>query len=90
MGLLTYLTYEGIWMDFGKHFGLVAKEQRQIHAAFPRIEWVRHFAEKVLAHGARSETAAPPYALAYHLARERETHGVTSLERDVADGPWGE
>lgn len=60
MGLLTYLTYEGIWMDFGKHFGLVAKEQRQIHAAFPRIEWVRHFAEKVLAHGARSETAAPP------------------------------
>lgn len=90
MGLLTYLTYEGVWIDFGKHFDLVAKEQRQIHAAYPRLEMVRHLTDEVLAHGAHSETAAPPYAIAYHLAREREADGVTIMERGVVNGPWGE
>ncbi|WP_063647586.1 MULTISPECIES: HD domain-containing protein [Streptomyces] len=90
MGLLTYLTYEGIWIDFGKNADLVAEEQSRIHAAYPRLEMARHLADEVLAHGARSETAAPPYALAHHLAQERAADGVTSMERGVVNGPWGE
>lgn len=90
MGLLTYLTYEGVWIDFGKNADLVAGEQSRIHAAYPRLQMVRHLADEVLAHGARSETAAPPWALAYHLAQERAADGVTSMERGVVNGPWGE
>ncbi|MFJ8028378.1 HD domain-containing protein [Streptomyces sp. NPDC096311] len=90
LGLLTYLTYEGIWVDFGKNADLVAEEQKQIHAAYPRLRMAHHLAEQVLAHGARSETAAPPYALAFHLAQERAADGVTTMERGVVGGPWGE
>ncbi|MGW3568298.1 HD domain-containing protein [Streptomyces sp. NPDC000941] len=90
MGLLTYLTYEGIWIDFGKNADLVAEEQSRIHAAYPRRAMVRHLADEVLAHGARSETAAPPYTMAYHLARERAADGVSTMERGVVNGPWGE
>ncbi|MDT0541383.1 MULTISPECIES: HD domain-containing protein [Streptomyces] len=90
MGLLTYLTYEGVWIDFGKNADLVAEEQRKIHAAYPRLEMISNLADEVIAHGARSETAAPPYALAYHLAQERKADGVTTMERGVVNGPWGE
>ncbi|WP_427924347.1 HD domain-containing protein [Streptomyces sp. cg40] len=90
LGLLTYLTYEGVWIDFGKNVDLVAEEQSRIHAAYPRLRMVHHLAEEVLAHGARSETAAPPYALAFHLAQERAADGVTTMERGVVGGPWGE
>ncbi|MFJ8786941.1 HD domain-containing protein [Streptomyces sp. NPDC102476] len=90
LGLLTHLTYEGIWVDFGKNADLVAEEQKQIHAAYPRLRMAHHLAEQVLAHGARSETAAPPYALAFHLAQERAADGTTSMERGVVGGPWGE
>ncbi|MCX4409854.1 HD domain-containing protein [Streptomyces sp. NPDC059837] len=90
MGLLTHLTYEGIWVDFGKNADLVAAEQSQIHAAYPRLRMAHHLAEEVLAHGARSETAAPPYALAFHLAQERAADGITTMERGVVGGPWGE
>lgn len=89
MGLLTHLTYEGIWVDFGKNADLVAAEQSQIHAAYPRLRMAHHLAEEVLAHGARSETAAPPYALAFHLAQERAADGITTMERGVVGGPWG-
>ncbi|WP_063611404.1 HD domain-containing protein [Streptomyces sp. 142MFCol3.1] len=90
MGLLTLLTYEGIWIDFGKNADLVTEEQTRIHAAYPRLQMVRHLADEVLAHGARSETAAPPYALTYQLAQERAADGVTSMERGVINGPWRE
>ncbi|MFK0112931.1 HD domain-containing protein [Streptomyces sp. NPDC091217] len=90
MGLLTCLTYEGIWIDFGKNADLVAGEQGLIHAAYPRLEMVRHLTDVVLAHGARSETAAPPYAMAHHLAQERAADGFTTMERGVINGPWGE
>ncbi|MFE3830425.1 HD domain-containing protein [Streptomyces sp. NPDC059092] len=60
MGLLTRLTYEGIWMDFGKHFDLAAREQEQIHSAYPRLGWVRHFADEVIAHDPAPRPPRPP------------------------------
>ncbi|MER7789846.1 hypothetical protein [Streptomyces sp. NPDC097640] len=87
---MTYLTYEGVWIDFGRNADLVAEEQGEIHAAYPRLEMISNLADEVIAHGARSETAAPPYALAYHLAQERKADGVTTMERGVVNGPWGE
>ncbi|WP_019072434.1 HD domain-containing protein [Streptomyces hokutonensis] len=89
-GLITRLTYEGIYIDFGKNADLVTDWATQVHHAFPRLKMVRSLTDVIVAHAALSENAVPRYGIAFNLVRERETDGETFMERTVSQGPWGE
>ncbi|TXS35312.1 hypothetical protein EAO75_44975, partial [Streptomyces sp. uw30] len=89
-GLLALLTFEGIYIDFGKNADLVAEWAPTIHAVYPRQAMVRSMADAILTHAARSEGAAQRYTFAHTLVRERETDGQTFMESTVINGPWGE
>ncbi|MFF4733732.1 HD domain-containing protein [Streptomyces mirabilis] len=89
-GLITRLTYEGIYIDFGKNADLVAERAKQIHDAFPRLKMVRSLTDGIVAHAALGENAVPRYSIAFNLIRERDTDGETFMERNVSEGPWGE
>ncbi|WP_316770616.1 HD domain-containing protein [Streptomyces sasae] len=89
-GLIARLTYEGIYIDFGKNAGLVTEWATRVHDAFPRLKMVRSLTDVIVAHAALSENAAPRYGIAFNLIRERETDGETFMERTVSGGPWGE
>ncbi|MER6082346.1 HD domain-containing protein [Streptomyces sp. NPDC001833] len=89
-GLIARLTYEGIYIDFGKNAGLVTEWATRVHDAFPRLKMVRSLTDVIVAHAALSENAAPRYGIAFNLIREREADGETFMERTVSGGPWGE
>ncbi|GAA2663581.1 HD domain-containing protein [Streptomyces lunalinharesii] len=89
-GLLSYLTREGVGIDFGRHAQIVSRWEQQIHAAYPRLAMVRSLVDAIVERAARSDAAAPRYALGGELLRERRADGVTSLERTAAACPWGE
>ncbi|KJY42715.1 hypothetical protein VR41_06540 [Streptomyces sp. NRRL B-1568] len=89
-GLLSYLTYEGVGIDFGRHAEIVSSWEKRIHAAYPRLAMVRSLADAIVERAARSYAAAPAYSLAGEMLRERRAEGVTRLERAAASCPWGE
>ncbi len=72
-GLLTYLTYKGVFMDAGWFTDGVDEEQlRQVRTAYPRPAGDRSVRDAIANHAARSEAAAPPYSIAAELLRQRE------------------
>jgi hypothetical protein len=89
-GLLSYLTREGVGIDFGRNAEIVTRWEKQIHAAYPRLAMVRSLVDAIVERAARSDAAAPRYSIGGEMLRERRAHGVTSMERAAASSPWGE
>lgn len=73
-GLLTYLTYKGVFIDAGRIPDAIADGLRhEVLTAFPRRAGDRFLVDAIVAHAARSEAAAPPGSLAFQLLREAQT-----------------
>lgn len=90
-GLLPYLTAEGSKMDIGFRADVTADRLAEIHAAYPRKHMVRALTDAIVAHGGRSEDAAPIYSMADLFRHERDATGRTRLEMATAGQyPWGE
>jgi HD domain len=74
-GLLTYLTYRGVFIDAGRVRDAVAEGLRKdVLNAYPKPTQGRYLAEAIIEHAQRSPAAAPPGSLgAYLLLQHR--HG---------------
>jgi hypothetical protein len=76
-GLLTYLTYKGVFIDVGRLADAVADGLRkEVLNAYPKPTEGPYIADAIIAHANRSTAAAPPGSLAAHLLlqkREGET-----------------
>jgi HD domain len=67
-GLLTYLTYKGVFIDAGQLADAVADRLRDaVLGAYPKPPEARYLAHAIMEHGKRSEAAAPPGSLAAYL-----------------------
>ena len=73
-GLLTYLTYKGVFIDAGQLTNVVADGlRRDVLDAYPRPAARRYIADAIIEHAKRSSAAAPPGSLAaYLLLQQRE------------------
>ena len=73
-GLLTYLTYKGVFIDAGRLTGVVAEGLRKdVLDAYPKPAAGRYIADAIIEHASRSSAAAPPGSLAaYLLLQQRE------------------
>jgi len=73
-GLLTYLTYKGVFIDAGQLTNVVADGlRRDVLDAYPRPAARRYIADAIIEHANRSSAAAPPGSLAaYLLLQQRE------------------
>ncbi|MFC8450152.1 HD domain-containing protein [Kitasatospora sp. NPDC057223] len=89
-GVLSYLTREGVGMDFGRHTELSSGWQEEIHIAYPRLDMVRSLVDAIVERAARSDAAGPRYSIGGELLRERQADGVTRLELAAASSPWAE
>ena len=69
MGLLTYLTHQGVFIDAGRFVeGLPETVTEPIRVAYPRQVGDRSIADAILQHARRSPAeAAPPFSLAAGL-----------------------
>ena len=74
-GLLTYLTYKGVFIDAGRLTGVVADGLRKdVLDAYPKPAARGYIADAIIAHANRSSAAAPPGSLAaYLLLQQRAT-----------------
>jgi hypothetical protein len=74
-GLLTYLTYRGVFIDAGRVRDAVAEGLRkEVLNAYPKPTQGPYLAEAIIEHAQRSPAAAPPGSLgAYLLLQHR--HG---------------
>jgi hypothetical protein len=89
-GLLVYLTRRGVGIDFGQDTEIVSEWEKDIHTAYPRLAMARSLADEIVRRATGSPAAAPPYSLGAGLLRERQSHGITSIERAAAASRWGE
>jgi len=89
-GLLVYLTRRGVGIDFGQDTEIVREWEKDIHTAYPRLAMARSLADEIVRRATGSPAAAPPYSLGAGLLRERQSHGITSIERAAAASLWGE
>jgi len=73
-GLLTYLTYKGVFVDAGQLADAVADGLRkEVLHAYPKPAEGRYLADAIIEHANMSPAAAPPGSLgAYLLLRHRE------------------
>lgn len=71
-GLLTYLTYKGVFTDGGLFTDLPGAQLTLVKAAYPRPAGDRSVRDAIVAHALRSEAAAPPYSIAAELVRQRQ------------------
>ena len=72
-GLLTYLTYRGVFVDTGQITDVVAEALRkEVFNAYPRPTQGPYLADAIIAHARRSPAAAPPGSLgAFLLLQQR-------------------
>ncbi|GAA1122375.1 HD domain-containing protein [Kribbella jejuensis] len=89
-GLLSFLTREGVAVDFGRDVERVMEWAPQIHAAYPRLAMARSLTDAIVAQAARSPNAAPYYSFPSALLHERSSTGTTALEQATIASPWGE
>ena len=74
-GLLTYLTYRGVFVDAGRTTGGVAAELRkEVLNAYPKPTEGRYLADAIIEHAQKSPAAAPPGSLGAYLLLQRR-HG---------------
>ncbi|MCX5554586.1 HD domain-containing protein [Streptomyces sp. NBC_00038] len=88
-GLLSYLTREGVGLDFGRKAEIARAWEKQIHGVYPRLDMVRSLVDAIVERAAQSDAAAPRYAIGGELLLERQTNGVTRMEVAAASSPWG-
>jgi hypothetical protein len=75
-GLLTYLTYKGVFIDAGPLTDAVADGLRkEVLNAYPRPTARRYLAEAIIEHANRSPAAAPPGSLAAYLLLQQPEVG---------------
>jgi hypothetical protein len=74
-GLLTYLTYRGVFVDAGRITdGVAAELRKEVLNAYPMPTERRYLADAIIEHAQKSPAAAPPGSLgAYLLLQQR--HG---------------
>ena len=74
-GLLTYLTYRGVFVDAGRITdGVAAELRKEVLNAYPKPTERRYLADAIIEHAQKSPAAAPPGSLgAYLLLQQR--HG---------------
>jgi len=72
-GLLTYLTYRGVFVDVGQITDVVAEALRkEVFNAYPKPTQGSYLADAIIAHAQRSPAAAPPGSLgAFLLLQQR-------------------
>jgi hypothetical protein len=77
-GLLTYLTYKGVFIDAGQLADAVADRlHNEVLGAYPKPPESRYLAHAIIEHGKRSEAAAPPGSLAaYVLLHQQHGHAA--------------
>jgi HD domain len=73
-GLLTYLTYRGVFVDAGRITDVVAEALRkEVFAAYPKPSRGPYLADAIIAHAQRSPAAAPPGSLGAFLLLEQRS-----------------
>lgn len=74
-GLLTYLTYRGVFVDAGRPTdGVAAELHKEVLNAYPKPTEGRYLADAIIEHAQKSPAAAPPGSLgAYLLLQRRST-----------------
>jgi HD domain len=73
-GLLTYLTYKGVFIDAGRLADVVADRPRNdVLDAYPEPDGGPYLAEAIIAHAKRSPAAAPPGSLAAYLLLQQRS-----------------
>jgi hypothetical protein len=71
-GLLSYLTYKGVFTDAGRFTDIPAAQVAPVRATYPRPPGDTSVRDAIVAHALRSEAAAPPYSIAAELMRQRQ------------------
>jgi len=72
-GLLTYLTYKGVFIDAGRLTGVVNDGLRKdVLDAYPKPAARRYIADAIIEHANRSSAAAPPGSLAAYLLLQQQ------------------
>jgi hypothetical protein len=75
-GLLTYLTYKGVFIDAGRIADALAQELRnEVLRTYPKPTEGPYIAEAIIAHANRSPAAAPPGSLAACLLLQQRKRG---------------
>jgi HD domain-containing protein len=82
-GLLTYLTYRGVFVDAGQLVDAVADElRREVLRAYPKPDQRSYLADAIIEHASRSPAAAPPGSLgAYLLLQQRQDLNVSASQK---------
>jgi HD domain len=77
-GLLTYLTYRGVFVDAGRITDAVAEALRkEVFDAYPKPTRGAYLADAIIAHAQRSPAAAPPGSLgAFLLLQQRSSQST--------------
>jgi hypothetical protein len=85
-GVLTYLTYKGVFVDVGRFADAVADRLRQeVFNVYPRPAGDRSIVDAIVAHAIRSEACAPPGSLAFELLRQRQETDRAQLRAAATD-----
>jgi hypothetical protein len=72
-GLLTYLTYKGIFIDAGQLADALSdRVQELVFNAYPRPSTPAYLRDAILKHGNRSAAASPPGSLAAYLSLQQK------------------
>ena len=71
-GLLTYLTYRGVFVDAGRITdGVAAELRKEVLNAYPKPTEGRYLADAIIEHAQKSPAAAPPGSLGAYLLLQR-------------------
>ena len=75
-GLLTYLTYKGVFVDVGHLADAIEERLRdEVLSALPKPPGDNSILTAILEHGTRSDAAAPPGSLAAYLLLVQQLQG---------------
>jgi HD domain-containing protein len=87
LGLLTYLTHKGVFIDAGHFTDIDAARLQPIFAVYPRPAGPRYLEDAVAEHAGRSATAAPPYSIAAQLLYRRRAEASVPFNDEAALAP---
>jgi hypothetical protein len=77
-GLLTYLTYKGVFIDAGQLADALSdRVQELVFNAFPRPSTPAYLRDVIVEHGNRSPAASPPGSLAAYLSLQQKVASQT-------------
>ena len=89
-GPLSYLTREGVGVDFGVRSEVVSEDQAiAIHDADPRLNMAKVLVDDIVAQAHANPAKAPRYTMVGEFVDERATKSITDMERMAAASRWG-